>query len=165
MVSQTATSIHDALQAKLAELGEALDGISEEKATRRPADGEWSCKELLSHLMGRDEVSVTYLKPFVEQDGPTIEVEVGEALYTPDREAMSFAEMRAAVEEQYGRAAEFLGSLSEEELARTGKLPPFFKETPLGDTVTLGQWANALINLHLADHVAQARAIRQALTA
>ena len=163
MVSQAGTSLREGMEARLAELSEALEGISEEQAGRRTSESEWCCKELLSHLMGKAEVTAVFLKPFVDTDEPTIEVEVGDPLYTPERQAMSFAEMRAAVEEQYGRAAEFLGTLSEEQLARKGKLPPQFKETPIGDSVTLGQWANALISFHLTDHVAQLRTIRQGL--
>src|SRR3970282_1781691 len=52
MVSVAATSLRAALEQKMKELGEALEGMSEDDAARRPADGEWSCKEMLSHLMG-----------------------------------------------------------------------------------------------------------------
>ena len=90
MVSAAATSLRDALEQKMKELGEALEGMYEEDAARRPADGEWCCKEMLSHLMGDEgESFVTGLRRFVDEDTPLIGVVAGLPYHTPARQAMS----------------------------------------------------------------------------
>jgi len=163
VVSAAATSLRDALEQKMKELGEALEGTDEEDAARRPADGEWCCKEMLSHLMGDEgESFVTGLRRFVDEDTPLIGVVAGLPYYTPARQAMSLSELRAGVWRQYQEVADFIGSLSDEQLARKGRVP-LLKETPIGEYATLGQWAGAIINFHLMDHVGHMRKVRAAL--
>ncbi len=145
------------------ELGEALKGMTEEDAGTRAADGEWCCKELLSHLMGDEgESFVTGLRRFVDEDTPLIGVVAGLPYYTPARQAMSLSELRAGVWRQYQEVADFIGSLSDEQLGRKGRVP-LLKETPIGEQPTLGQWAGAIINFHLMDHVGQMRKVRESL--
>ena len=161
MVSAAATSLRGALEEKMKELGEALEGMNEEDAARRPADGEWCCKEMLSHLMGDEgESFVTGLRRFVDEDTPLIGVVAGLPYYTPARQAMSLSELRAGVWRQYEEVADFIGGLSDEQLGRKGRVP-LLKETPIGEQPTLGQWAGAIINFHLMDHVNQIRNSRK----
>jgi hypothetical protein len=163
MVSQTATSLRGALAQKLQELGDALDGIDEEKAGRRSAEGEWCCKEVLSHLAGDEgESYVAGFRRFIAEDTPLIGVVVGLPYYTPARQAMSLSELRAGVWRQYTQLSEFLGDLSDEELARKARVP-LLKDSPIGEYPTLAQWAGALINVHLADHINQVREARQTI--
>src|SRR3972149_5511815 len=141
MVSVAATSLRDALDQKMRELGETLEGMTEEDAARRPADGEWSCKEMLSHLMGDEgESFVTGLRRFVNEDTPLIGVVAGLPYYTPTRQAMSLSELRAGVWRQYQEVADFIGSLNDEQLGRKGR-GPLLQETPTGEQPTLAQWA------------------------
>src|SRR3990167_10979029 len=124
----------------MSELGDALEGMTEEDAARRPADGEWSCKEMLSHLMGDEgESFVTGLRRFVDEDAPLIGVVAGLPYFTPARQAMSLSELRAGVWRQYEEVADFIGSLSDEQLARKGRVP-LLKETPLREQPPLGLW-------------------------
>ena len=163
MVSVAATSLRGALQQKMSELGEALEGMTEEDAARRPADGEWSCKEMLSHLMGDEgESFVTGLRRILNEDTPLIGVVAGLPYFTPARQAMSLAELRAGVWRQYEEVAEFVGGLNDDQLARKARIP-LLKETPIGEYATLGQWAGAIINFHLTDHVGQMGKVREAL--
>ena len=163
MVSAAATSLRDALEQKMKELGEALEGMDEGDAARRPADGEWCCKEMLSHLMGDEGASfVTGLRRFVDEDTPLIGVVAGLPYYTPARQAMSLSELRAGVWRQYGEVADFISGLNDEQLGRRGRVP-LLKETPIGEQPTLGQWAGAIINFHLTDHIGQMGKVREAL--
>src|SRR3972149_10997735 len=133
MVSVAATSLRDALDQKMRELGETLEGMTEEDAARRPADGEWSCKEMLSHLMGDEgESFVTGLRRFVNEDTPLIGVVAGPPYYTPARQAMSLSELRAGGWRQHQEGGGFIGSLSNEQPAHKGRVP-LLKETPIGE--------------------------------
>ena len=165
MVSQAAMSLRDALGQKLQELGEVLDGMDETKAGQRMAEGEWCCKEVLSHITGDEgESYVAGFRRFLDEDSPLIGVVVGLPYYTPARQAMSLTELRAGVWKQYQDVADFLGSLSDEQFARKARVP-LLKETPIGEYPTLAQWAGALINVHLVDHINQLRSTRQQIEA
>src|SRR3972149_2348981 len=96
MVSSAAVSLREALGQKMQELGEALEGLDEAQAGQRPAEGEWCCKEILSHLTGDEgESFVASLRRFVDEDTPLIGVVAGLPYYTPARQAMSLEELRA----------------------------------------------------------------------
>ena len=165
MVSASATSLREAMEQKLQELGEALDGLDEEKAAHRPGDAEWCCKEILSHLTGDEgESYVDGFRRFIDEDSPLIGVVVGLPYYTPKRQAMSLSGLRAGVWKQYQEVADFVGGLSDEQLERKARVP-LLKDTPIGEYPTLAQWAGTLINFHLPDHINQVRAARQAIGA
>ena len=162
MVSAAAVSLRDALNQKLSELEEAVAGVSDAEAGQRPSEGEWCVKEVLSHLSGEEgESAVSRLRQFVEEDMPLIGVVRGLPYYTPRRQAMSVGDLLAAVRSQYTEMAEFLAGLSDEQLQRKGRVP-ILKDTPLGEEVTLAQFAGAIINFHATDHVGQLRKSRQA---
>jgi hypothetical protein len=145
------------VEQRLGELDEALAGMDEAKAGQRSAEGEWCCKEILSHVMGDEgERYVASLRRFIDEDTPLIGVMVGLPYYTPARQAMSLAEMRAGVRRQYQEVADFLGGLSDEQISRKGRIP-LLKDTPIGEYATLAQWVGALLNVHLPDHINQIR--------
>lgn len=142
---------------KVRELKEALSGISEEAASQRGPGGSWCAKEVLSHLCGDEgESFAAGLQRFLDEDTPLIGVIAGLPYYTPKRQQMSVGGLIGQMEGQYGQMALLLGALSDEELSRKGRVP-LLRDTPLGEDVTLGQWAEAIINFHLADHVGQLR--------
>lgn len=162
MASQAATSLKDQLTQKMKELDEALNAIDEAKAGRQAAEGAWSCNELLSHLVGEESVGfVTGLKRFLDEDTPLVDVVPGVSYYTAKRQAMSLAELRRAVDQEYAKIAELVGGLSDEQLARTAHIP-LLNETPFGEYPTLAQWTTAIIGFHLTDHVNQIKQMAQA---
>ncbi len=161
MVSVAATSLRDALEQKTRELEEVVAGISEEEAGQRPAEGAWCVKEVLSHLCGDEgESAVARLRRFVDEDTPLIGIVAGLPYYSPKRQAMSVAQLLSSVRAQYEPMGAFLAGLSDEQLARKGRVP-LLKDTPFGEYPTLAQLAGALINFHLTDHVNQIRNCRQ----
>lgn len=160
MVSQVAASLSDAVRQKIGELEEAVSGIGEEAAGRRPAEGEWCCKEVLSHLLSDEgEDVVAPLRRFMDENTPLIGIVTGLPYYTPVRQAMSLGELQDVVSSRYRELANFLGDLSEEQLNRKARVP-LFKQTPIGEYATLVQFAGAL-NFHLSDHINQIRNARQ----
>ena len=161
MVSTAATSLRDALEQKVHELEEALRGIDEGSAARRPAEAEWCVKEVLSHLCGDEgESAVARLRRFVDEETPLIGIVAGLPYYTPKRQAMPVAELLSSVRAQLEPMGEFLAGLSDEQLARKGRVP-LLKDTPFGEYPTLAQLAGVLVNFHLVDHINQIRNSRK----
>jgi DinB superfamily len=70
-------SLKQQLDQKLQEIKQAVSGISEEKASKRPSEGEWSVNEVLSHLSGGDGDDFGILKRVTQEDTPVVEFEIG----------------------------------------------------------------------------------------
>lgn len=157
----TSASLKDQLREKIRTIEELTSGVSDDQAVKSPAEGEWCVKEVLSHLAGPETQSFyDGIKAFVEQDTPRYDLTPGQSFFDSAREGASVAELRTSFIDQYNRIGDLLGGLSEEQLSRTAHTPNF-KETPLGEYPTLGSWANALINYHLSDHIAQIQSLCQ----
>ncbi len=154
----TGPSLQQQLDQKIEEIRQTVSGISDETASRRPAEGEWCVKEVLSHLSG-GEGDFGILERVVQEDTPLADFEIGVSHYE-GRENMSVAELTSKVESTYGEMATLLSGLSEEQLSRKAQAPQL-KETPLGEYPTLGQLAAAVINVHLNDHVNHLRNLCQ----
>jgi len=140
---------------KVQEIKQAISGLSEEKASKQPADGEWCVKEVLSHLTGEENAIIMYqLNRILEEDTPTLTLVPGVSAYTDQRKNASLSQLLSTVESQYSDLGKLFAGMSEEQLSRKAHIP-FLKESPLGEYPTLGQWAMGIINFHLADHVNQ----------
>ena len=145
---------------KVQEIKQAVSGLSEEQASKPAAQGEWSAKEVLSHLSGDGSTdAVSLLDRVIKQDTPEIDIHPGQSYYE-GRESIPLKELAVRVESTYGEMGKFLSGLSEEQLNRKAQVP-LLKETPIGEYPTLGQLAGALINFHLNDHVNQLRNLSQ----
>ena len=53
-----------------AELAKILDGVSEEKASHRPAEGEWSAKEVMAHLILSERTWMMFVNPLANGTEP-----------------------------------------------------------------------------------------------
>src|SRR2546428_13596293 len=70
------------LDQKVREIKQAVSGLSEEEASKPPAQGEWSAKEVLSHLSGSDSTEVAAcFKRILGEDTPRIDVTPGVSYY------------------------------------------------------------------------------------
>jgi hypothetical protein len=157
MVTQAGSSLIEALEAKVAELEDALAGVTEEEAAR-PLDGDWTIRHVLTHLLGFEGPGLAdRLRRFIDEDMPAIAVNVDDPSYTEARRQMSYAQLLDAVREQYADMASLLRGCTAEQLERRARLPERFKETPLTETPTLALWSVGLIQFHLAGHIAQIR--------
>jgi len=153
----TGEALSAQLAAKVGEVKEAVAGLSEEQAAKPKAEGEWCAKQVLSHLCGDDDALSMYeFKRFLNEETPGLGITPGS--YSDLRKDAPISELVAKIDSDYSAIGAFFAGLNEEQLARKAHIP-FLKETPLGEYPTLGQWAGAMINYHLADHVSQLRAL------
>ncbi len=157
----TPAGLESQVQQKVLEIKQAVSGVGEEKALKRPADGEWCIKEVLSHLTGEENAIMMYeLNRFLQEDTPDLDLTPGVSAYDSKRAEAPTTELLSNVESQYSDLGKLLASLNEEQLGRKAHIP-FLKESPIGEYPTLGQWAMGIINFHLADHVQQLRTLAQ----
>jgi hypothetical protein len=108
----TNASLKDKFDEKASAMESIVTGISDEKAARRPAEGEWCVRDVLCHLSGdaqhtfRDD-----LNRFLAEDMPALDVTPGELFWTPDRESASVQELARSVAAQYRDIGTFVGTL------------------------------------------------------
>ena len=150
-------SLQQQLDQKVQEIRQAVSGIDEQKATKRPADGEWSAKEVLSHLCGADDALSMYeFTRFLNEETPALGITPGS--YSDVRKDAPLPELVSKIDSDYAQIGKFFAGLSEEQLNRKAHIP-FLKETPLGEYPTLGQWAIGVIQFHLNDHLQQLQSL------
>jgi hypothetical protein len=152
----TTQSLQRQLEDKVQQIEDAV-----EHAGKAPAPGEWSAREVLTHLAGA-EAQTFYegCQKFVAEDTPRLDITPGDAYMSDSRKEATIDELLAAVVGQYRELSKWVGSLSEADLARTAQLPAF-KDTPLGEYPSLGLWIGGIINFHLPDHIQQLQALRK----
>ncbi|HUF53076.1 MAG TPA: DinB family protein [Dehalococcoidia bacterium] len=151
----TSTTLKDQLEAKIRAIDELTAGVSDDAASRVPVEGEWCVKEVLSHLAGSETRSFyDGIRLFLEEDTPEYPIVPGDSHFDASREGTSVQELRENVLGQYRQIADLIGGLSEEQLGRKAYMPAF-KETPLGDSPTLGLWVGGIVNYHLPSHIEQ----------
>ena len=155
----TGPSLQQQLDQKGQEIKQTVSGIDEQKATKRPADGEWSAKEVLSHLCGDDDALSMYeFTRFLNEETPALGIAPGR--YSDVRKDAPLSELVSKIDSDYAKIGSFFAGLNEEQLNRKAHIP-FLKETPLGEYPTLGQWAIGVIQFHLNDHVQQLKNLSQ----
>ena len=152
-------ALSEQMAQKVGEIKQAVAGISDEQASKPKGEEEWCVKEVLSHLCGdTDALSMYEFKRFLEEENPELGIVPGR-LGDP-RRAVPLSELVSRVESDYAEIGRFLAGLSDDQLGRKGHVA-FLKDSPLGEYPTLGQWAGAMINFHMADHVNQLRTLAQ----
>ena len=153
----TGDALSAQLAAKVNEVKDAVAGMSEEQAAQTKGEGEWSAKQVLSHLCGdNDALSMYEFSRFLNEEMP--DLGIGPGRYGDNRKGATVPELVAKLDADYAAIGTFLSGLNDEQLGRKARVT-MLKETPLGEYPTLGQWAGAMINYHLADHVNQLRAL------
>ncbi len=157
----TPAGLEQQLAGKIQELKQVVSGIGDEKALKRPADGEWCIKEVFAHLTDRDSAVEMYeMDRFIREDTPALDLTPGKLSFGPAEQSRSVQDYMSHVESLYAGLGQFFAGLTEDQMARKAHVP-FLKETPLGEYPTLGQWAGAIVNFHMADHINQVRALAQ----
>jgi hypothetical protein len=162
MATQTVRELRAKADAAWTNLTGQLAGM-EPYLERADAPGEWTAREVLSHLLeGDDWKPATVLASFAERDLPTIEIAPGETFLTPARRRMTLAQLVEALDAQRRAVFDYLDGLSEADLARKARIP-LFKAFMGTDEIALPVFVGAMFDYHVNDHAAQLAKIRKAV--
>jgi len=144
-------------------LGRLLDGM-DANLDRADTPGEWTVREVLSHLLGADDPNLLDLvRSASRRDYPRIEFQPADTALTPAREAMSLAELLGALDRQRRDVIAYVESLPEADLAERKLRIPLFKEFMGTEEVSIAMLLGAMIDFHWNDHASQLAKIRKAV--
>ena len=130
---------------------------------RADAPGEWTAREVLSHLREADDWKpAAVLASFAERDLPTIEIAPGETYLTPGRRAMTLKQFVDALDTQRREVFAYLNGLSDKDLTRKARIP-LFKSFMGTDEIPLPMFVGAMFDYHMNDHAGQIAKIRKAV--
>lgn len=147
---------------KVTAMKQACEGVDEDLASRAPT-GRWSPKQILSHLCGPENVGhLPFLRSFIDNDTPLIDLDTENPFFTETRAAMSFAELVAEFEVNYRQLADFTSELTLGQLARKAHIPKLI-DSPLGEYPTLEGMIAGLGEYHVQYHIDHLREILAAL--
>ena len=143
-------------------VGRELAGM-EAHLERTHADGQWTAREVLCHLLGEPGVDVVrLLECFSAAEPPLVEITPGQVTVTAERRRMALRELLAALDAQRGAVLAYLDTLAPAELGRKARIPLF--APILGtDEVTLPVFVGAMFGMHWDAHADQLGQIRQAV--
>ena len=162
MASQGVTELHDQVNAAHGHLGNQLRGL-EPHLERSDAPGEWTTREVLSHLLfqpGFDPVPL--LKTFADRELPVVEIAPGATHLDDRRRKMTLKEFADALDTQRRTVLEYVGSLTDAQLARKARIP-LFKQFMGTDEITIPMFVGAIFGYHWNDHAGQLAKIRKAV--
>jgi len=130
---------------------------------RSDAPGEWTAREVLSHLLGDPGWKLaTLLASFAGQNLPVIEIAPGETFLTPERRMMTLKQFVDALAAQRREVFGYLHGLSDADLGRKARIPLFgsFMGT---EEIPVPMFVGALFDYHINDHAGQLAKIRKAV--
>ncbi|MDY0039440.1 MAG: hypothetical protein RBS57_03955 [Desulforhabdus sp.] len=165
MATSTGPQLAQSIDQSIEDLKKACARVDEHIASSAP-EGRWSPKEILSHLLGPEGSGMLpTLQAFLNQENPRIDIEPENPFYTGERVRMTFAQLLAEVEQEYGRMSKFASDLSGEQLDRKAHIP-LLKGTPFGEYPTLEKWIGLLggsEESHVQFHIKDMRETLQSL--
>lgn len=161
MASMAVMELRKKSDAAAANLWRQLQGM-EPYLDSADAPGEWTTRQVLCHLLeDADWDPVAALKSFASARPPVIEIKPGHAPVTPERQKMTLAQLREALEAQRRGIFDYLESLGDAEVARKAKIP-LFKQFMGTDEIALPVFVGAMFDYHWNDHAGQIAKIRKA---
>lgn len=145
-----------------ANLTAQLEGMSP-FLDRADEPGEWTTREVLSHLMFPPSWdTVALLRSFALTTLPLIEIDPGDPFLTAERRSMTLEQFIAALDAQRRGVLAYLDALGEADLARKARIP-LFKAFRGTEEVSLPTFVEALFEYHVNDHAGQLAKIRDAV--
>jgi hypothetical protein len=161
MVNATVNELRRKNDAVREQIGRQLQGM-DAHLDRAPAPGEWSARQVLCHLLLEPGWKpVALLERFATTDLPLVDIVPGVATVTPERQAMTLAELLAALDEQRRDVFVYLGTLGDADLQRKARIP-LFKEFIGTDEITLAIFVGTMLGHHWVGHAEQLGSIRRA---
>ena len=161
MASTAVIELKKKSDAAAANLWRQLQGM-EPHLDRSDAPGEWTTRQVLCHLLEEPDWNpVAGLKGFAIAALPVIEIKPGYAAVTPERQKMTLAQLREALEARRGDIFGYLESLGDADMARKAKIP-LFKQFMGTDEIALPVFVGAMFDYHWNDNAGQIAKIRKA---
>ncbi|HEU5322626.1 MAG TPA: DinB family protein, partial [Methylomirabilota bacterium] len=147
MASATVRGLKAKSDTAWGELMRQVEGM-EPYLERADAPGEWTAREVLSHLLfepGTDMVA--FLKSFALKDLPVKEVEPGSTYLDARRERMRLEDFVDALDAQRRGIFDYLDSLADADLERKARIPLF--KTFMGtDEIAIPVFVGAMFDYH-----------------
>jgi hypothetical protein len=162
MASPTVEMLRTKTDAAFARITAQLQGM-EPHLDRADAPGEWTTREVMSHLLfeaGWDPVAT--LQQFSPRDLATFDIEDGNHFMTDERRRMGLAQFVSALDEQRRRIFGYIAPLSEADLAGRKIRIPLFKQFMGTDEISIAAFVGAMLDFHWNDHAGQLAKIRAA---
>jgi hypothetical protein len=160
MASKNAQELKGRIDAAWENLSGQLDGM-EAHLERSDAPGEWTTREVLSHLLfesGYDPAAT--LGKFGIRDYPLVEIKPGDTFLDDQRRRMTLAQLKEGLDTQRRRVLTYIDGLAEREFERKARIP-LFKQFMGTDEITISMYVGALFDYHWNDHAGQIAKIRQ----
>ena len=163
MASKHAQDLRQRIDAAFERLSRQLPGM-EAHMERADAPGEWTTREVLSHLLfepGFDPAAT--LATFSDHDYPVVEIDPGATFLDDQRRQMTLPQFRDALDAQRRRVLEYIDGLEERDFERRKARIPLFKQFMGTDEITIDMYLGAMLDHHWNDHADQLEKIRQAV--
>jgi hypothetical protein len=162
MAGRHAQDLRRRIDAASENLSRQLHGM-EAHMERADAPGEWTTREVLSHLLfepGFDPAAT--LAAFSERDYPLVEIDAGATFLDDQRRQMTLPQFRNALDAQRRRVLEYIDGLEEREFDQRKARIPLFKQFMGTDEITIDMYLGAMFDFHWNDHAGQLEKIRRA---
>ena len=163
MAGKHAQDLRRRIDAAAENLGRQLQGM-EPHMERSDAPGEWTTREVLSHLLfepGFDPGAT--LATFTDRDWPLVEIDPGATFLDDQRRKMTLSQFKDALDAQRRRVLEHIDGLEERAFDQRKVRIPLFKQFMGTDEITIDMYLGAMFDYHWNDHAGQLEKIRQAV--
>ncbi len=161
MANAPVTELRKKTDAVWDNMSRQLEGM-EPHLERSDAPGEWTTRQVLCHLLSEPGWNpVTVLKSFSTKNLPEIDIVPGQCAVTPERQKMTLAQLKNALDAQRRDVFAYLETLSEADLERKAHIP-LFKRVMNTEEVPIPAYVGAIFGYHWNDHAGQLAKIRKA---
>jgi len=162
MATQTVAELKKKSDAAWGNLSRQLQGM-EPHIDRSDAPGEWTTREVLSHLLFEAGFEPSaFLRTFADRNLPVVEVNASDTHMTPERRKATLKELADSLDAQRKSLFAYLDGLSDAELGRKARIP-LFKDFMGTDEIPIPMFVGAMFDYHWNDHAGQLEKIRQAV--
>lgn len=163
MANAIVKGLREKSDAAWANLTRQLQGM-EPHLDRSDAPGQWTTRQLLSHLLGEPGWHpVEFLKKFSTTNLPPGEITPGQSNVTPERQKMTLQQFLDALDARRQSVLAYVESLPEADLQQRKARIPIFKQLMGTDEIPIHVYAGVLLDRHWNDHAGQLAKIREAV--